>query len=202
MNNSFSYLIECINSHRTLIFDLDDTIYLETDFLFKQYHLVSKVFTPDCVSIGYEFFKSTFASEGRLMIFEKFILHFKLDANVTDIMKVFRDYSEHKQLSTYKWFFSFSELMRDKIHLIIVTNGNVSQQKEKVKRLHLELYFDHIEVFYANEFEPKPSEAVSSHINKLIKLYKPVYIGDSEVDREFSINSGFEFFDVKTLHQL
>ena len=55
------YLAEQIKQNRQLIFDLDNTIYLETEFLFRVYNEISKTSVNTNPKIIYEFLKKTFS---------------------------------------------------------------------------------------------------------------------------------------------
>ena len=65
------YLAEQTKQNRQLIFDLDNTIYLETDFLFRVYNEISKTSLNTNPKIVYEFLKKTFLNEGRNNLFNK-----------------------------------------------------------------------------------------------------------------------------------
>ena len=54
------YLAEQTKQSRQLIFDLDNTIYLETEFLFRVYSEISKTAVNVNPKIIYEFLKKTF----------------------------------------------------------------------------------------------------------------------------------------------
>ena len=55
------YLAEQTKQSRQLIFDLDNTIYLETEFLFRVYSEISKTAVNVNPKIIYEFLKKTFS---------------------------------------------------------------------------------------------------------------------------------------------
>ncbi|MDB2446945.1 hypothetical protein N9W37_03065, partial [Candidatus Pelagibacter bacterium] len=65
------YLTEQTKQNRQLIFDLDNTIYLETEFLFRVYKEISKTSVNTNPKIIYEFLKKTFLNQGRNNLFNK-----------------------------------------------------------------------------------------------------------------------------------
>lgn len=197
MSTDLSRLESVISRGRTLIFDLDDTIYDEKTFLFEQYRVVCEKYTPGDAIQALEFLKRYFLEHGRKGIFQSYISAFRLSASLDSVLATFRDYSASPALTPLPWFVELSENYSDKLRLIIVTNGNVKQQKEKVSRLNLHAYFDEVVVYYANATQPKP--AVNSELMSSEKLVDPIYVGDSMTDHQFSLNSGFEFLNVREL---
>ena len=81
-----------------------------------------------------------------------------------------------------------------------ITNGNVAQQTEKIRRLRLDLIHPNLMVIFADCFAPKPSKAAYSHLSAQVKLVDPIYIGDSKIDRDFARNCSIEFLEVSTFN--
>lgn len=201
MRNKVEYLISQNATGRTLIFDLDDTIYSELDFLMQQYFIVAKSYLPNNVEAGYNFLVDNFKTGGRNLLFDKFKNNFKVDDDITNILKEFRNYSKGiaGSLNPFDWFIELSNELKDSLHLIVITNGNVEQQKEKLRRLMLERFFKKITYVYANEHGPKPSSSSFIYLKENVPLFSPIYIGDSSIDLEFSNNCELEFLHINGL---
>ena len=65
------YLTEQSRKGRQLIFDLDDTIYLETQFLFRVYKEIANTAINVNPNVIYNFLKKTFTQDGRKNLFNK-----------------------------------------------------------------------------------------------------------------------------------
>lgn len=198
-NTNIEYLLNENNKGRTLVFDLDDTIYPEFSFLSKQYLFVAKHYLGSEFNSGYNFLCNEFKNSGREGLFTKFIYEFNLNANINDVLKIFRNYSVTYYLKPYVWFdMLFSDSSLD--YLYVITNGNVTQQKEKVKRLKLENKASDCFFIYANNFRAKPFDDSYNYLKKIKPIISPIYIGDSVIDRKFSDGCEMEFFDSKVFN--
>jgi FMN phosphatase YigB (HAD superfamily) len=84
-------------------------------------------------------------------------------------------------------------------NLILVSNGNLRVQYNKIIALNIGNYFNQIFILSPNSSpKMKPSNEVLKRIN--LKNGQSVYIGDNLIiDRQFAYNCGFDFiyFDIK-----
>lgn len=192
------YLLQAIKEERTVIFDLDNTLYNEKDFLFQKYHEISEALANNLAlqKEYFKFLKVTFLKEGRKNLFDKFISRFSLSDNVKkDMLKVLRSPIKDCGIEHYDWF---KKIILPKLNYInIITNGNVRQQKNKIECLFSKNY--NLNIIYANEFEKKPSPESYFELTKILVVNRPIYIGDSSIDKEFSSNCNIEFIDVNML---
>lgn len=196
-----AYIDRAYLSGRSVIFDLDDTIFPEISFLENRYkYLCKKVFSNDW-EVPYEFLLNEFASHGRSSLFDKFVAHFNLPHAVEDILGIFRCYENTSDsfLMPYPWFQKLSDRLNHRFPLLIITNGNKDQQKRKIKELNLVELFPKIHCVYADEYGGKPGVEPFRALAEKVALHDPLYIGDSEVDRVFCEKCKIEFFDVKSL---
>ena len=195
MQHRLDYLINQKRAGRTLIFDLDDTIFSELDFLKQQYLKLAQAFAPDFSESAYNFLVEDFLKFGRKNIFKRFRLKFNLVEHDEELLLVFRDYSgdDLKVLRHRRWFAELVSHYTESEALLIITNGYVPQQKEKLRRLALEALRPQLFVVYASEYEPKPARASFEFLSREIHLHEPIYIGDSKVDEEFSKRCSMEF---------
>lgn len=202
MQPEIAYIIDQKLLGRTLIFDLDDTIYNELQFLRQQYWRLAKRFFPSDAESGFRFLIETFTISGRSNLFQKFHRQFKLSVDVSEILDAFRDYRDVQDLSLncHDWVNELLLHYEEEDPLILITNGNVAQQTEKIRRLRLDLIHPNLMVIFADCFAPKPSRAAYSHLSAQAKLTDPIYIGDSKIDRDFARNCSMEFFEVSTFN--
>lgn len=200
MKNDLDYIKKAFKDHRSVIFDLDNTIYPEISFLENRYKLISKeVFGEDWEG-PYKFLLNEFEIHGRKNIFNKLISQFDLKLSSTDILKIFRNYENNTiAITPYPWFKKLSDELEKNFSLLIITNGNPAQQRFKVKMLNLNEFFPSINCIFADEYGGKPGKGPYEALAKEIALYKPIYIGDSVIDSKFCDNCNFEFLDAKNL---
>ncbi len=194
------YLVDQIHSGRTVIFDLDNTIYDEKDFLSGSYKLIAlrqKKFDPNIV---YDFLIFTLYSVGPTRIFDKLFQNFPgIDLSLDDCLLILRNYRVYPLINPYKWYVELVESVEDSFILRIITNGNVQQQMNKIASIDLYLPDHRCNVIYANSIVPKPSPASFYAFRDLHEFISPIYVGDSDVDRLFCENLSIEFLNVDSL---
>lgn len=202
MRPEIGYIIDQKLLGRTLIFDLDNTIYNESQFLRQQYLSLAEKFLPCDIDLGYKFLLENFAMFGRQDLFQKFHSRFKLSVEVSEILDAFRDYDAAKDLclNCHQWVKDLLFYYKDEDPLIVITNGYVPQQEEKIRRLGLDKIHPKLTVIFANAFAPKPSVASFSHLSANLQLRNAIYIGDSNIDREFARNCSIEFLDISAVN--
>lgn len=180
----------------SLIFDLDNTIYDENEFLFDRYRVIALRLArddKDFAQEAFEFLRCKFLSEGRTRLFDVFLKHFDESGRYTvdDLLACLRE-----PLGALRPFEYFVPLVRHcGRRIYLVTNGNPRQQRNKLAALGIEYRFDR--VVLANEVSKKPSPLALEPLRAQGCLRKCIYIGDSEVDREFAENCCLPFYRLK-----
>lgn len=194
------YLIDQIHSGRTVIFDLDNTIYDEKDFLTGSYKLIALKQKKFDSKIVYDFLISTLYSVGPTKIFDKLFQSFPgIDLNLYDCLFILRNYRSYTPIIPYRWYIELIESLDDSFIIRIITNGNVQQQMNKIASIDLYLPDHRFKVIYANSIAPKPSPASFYAFPDFKEFVNPIYVGDSDVDRLFSDNLLIEFLNVDSL---
>ncbi len=167
-----------IKNNQYYVFDLDDTLYKEIDFLKSAYQFISEKLEPYTKSNIYDemincYFqnKSTFD-----YIKEKYIFPF----SVEDLVKMYREHPPKLDLpSESKKILDF--LKNKNIKMGLITDGRSLSQRNKIIALNIEYYFEKIiisdEIGYS-----KPSLQVFKEFND--KNYEYFYIGDN-VSKDF-----------------
>jgi phosphoglycolate phosphatase-like HAD superfamily hydrolase len=89
--------------------------------------------------------------------------------------------------------------------VVIVTNGTVQQQKNKIAQFDFKSISKEVEVIYANETAPKPSiEPVRDYF---VRYGRPqsnemIFIGDHLCDMLFADNLGIRFYHRDMIKQI
>ncbi len=189
------------------IFDLDNTIYKEEDYLFQAYKAIAARFAeilPDqSKNELFRILKDLYLKKGREKLFDKFLKIVCLDNSyLPDCLKILRSFVPEKPLEiNNKVKKVLTSLKRREKSVFILTNGNIVQQKNKIKHIQWDELDKQIGFVFANEIEPKPSPAGVFHILKItgIQVEKTIFIGDSDIDQACAQNSGIRYLDVSHL---
>lgn len=197
---SVEYLVNAHNAYRTILFDLDNTLYNEADFLFSVYKVISEKFYPDDFGKVYNFLVSEFVYRGRKSLFDKLTAAFPQDGiSSKSCLRVLRTYKRSNLLVPYPWFLDFLCQVGEKFKIRIITNGHVSQQKNKILSINFGNYARSMDVVYANLIRPKPHIESYFAFCDVVDFNDPIYVGDSDVDFKFSQRVGIEFFNARNL---
>jgi HAD superfamily hydrolase (TIGR01549 family) len=185
------------------IFELDNVIYPEKDYLFQVYYLFAA--SLEYVELidakaATDIMVNTYFTEGRDAVFndlqQKLNVDEKYRANFQQMMS---NVKLPLKLLVYN---SILELMQqivvDRKRIFIVTNGNPEQQLNKIKQTEWHGLENYLTCYFADEVKPKPETDV---IDKLIqeqnlKRKDLLMIGDSEVDLLCAQNSGLDYLSV------
>jgi HAD superfamily hydrolase (TIGR01549 family) len=191
------------SKYKLIVFDLDNTLISEKEYLFKAYEDIScfieKKYFIDRIKIE-NYLKSEFIKNGRSKLFDNMFSDFNInDIEMTSILNILRTVKPQKKISLIENMKVILEiLINNEIPYVIFTNGNVDQQKNKVANIKWEgLQKD---VIYANEINPKPDTiSFSTYLlkNKIkINKHEILMIGDSKEDQLFAKNFGCDFKNV------
>lgn len=201
-------LIEYNNTffeYQVYIFDLDDTIYDETQYLFAAYKEIAN-YTASIVGgdmVSYEHFLiKTFKTEGRVKLFDKFRVHFNLEKKIAlnDLLYILK----HVDVPLYaneKIKNLINQLIYNQKKIYILTNGNIIQQQNKIQHLDIYKFLSHICIIYANKYFPKPSPVCINMILEKEDICSSdvIMIGDSSTDNETALNAGVDFINVRKI---
>ena len=180
------------------IFDLDNTLYNEEDFLFFAYYKIGKYvwaknnIEPETVS---DYLTDEFRKQGRDNIFQKLNKRFSLNINVAEYLNILRN-SIAEDIALYDIYYKiFEQLKSRNSKIYIITNGTPVQQQNKIKSINWKGFDKNIKFYFANEYAPKPE---AEALNKIIRennldRYKTLFIGDSQTDFDCALNAGVSF---------
>ena len=178
---------------KAVIFDLDDTLILERDYVFSGYRAVSKYLNEsrgfDTGKVyGYlceEFEKSAKNVFNRL--FERLNTEFS-EGDIKELVSVYREHEPDIELCA-DVVPALEELKEQGFRLGVLTDGYLVTQKNKAKAVKLDKYFD--TVLFTDELGReywKPSvkgfEIISSRLG--VPLGSMIYVGDNP-QKDFEI---------------
>jgi HAD superfamily hydrolase (TIGR01662 family) len=185
---------------KAYLFDLDNTLYDERDYLFPAYHEIGNLAETaenrnQREIAGYLI--ETFQREGRTNLFDKMISAFDLKTiSLDDCLRVMRNLKPGGTIKLFPGVITLLKELFEKNKIVaVVTNGNVEQQKNKVRLIDWLGLDKGIEFIYANEHGKKPSPAsIQYFLNAFsISPSEAVYVGDSEEDSGAARAAGVRF---------
>lgn len=193
-------------SFDSYLFDLDNTIYDENVYLFEAYNRIAQEIcdltfkNPEKVA---EEFKYIFIKEGRKNIFNKIIKKYKLSENlIPKFLSILRTCQLSRKIEIFPYIkLLLDQLNADSKRIFIVTNGNPDQQQNKINQIDWCGLDKKIIFILANTIEKKPSIKLYNVLKETYDLQKhsTIFIGDSEVDKEFAHNAQIRFIHVSEL---
>lgn len=195
-----------IQDARLVIFDLDDTLFNEIDYLVPAYHKIgqklSQMFSYSESEIG-DWLTNRFLRSGRKSLFQDFCEAFCLPQDLIPVMMgMLREVEIEGGLPLKPWAKEF--LLGIGHKAAILTNGNPTQQMNKVRLLNLDAVAPGMPVYYAAEDFPKPNPASFFRVAKELGVSpeESLMVGDSHVDLEFSEAAGIAFIYASHLETL
>jgi FMN phosphatase YigB (HAD superfamily) len=198
MNYFTMFDILFLKKYSQIILDLDDTLIYEKDYLYSAYQSISDKLGENEIDSQemFLYLKNNFDLGLRKNLFNSFIIAFDLSPLVLQCMlEELRNCIVVGGLNlTKEGAIILDYIKKLKKEYLIITNGNPIQQANKIKQINWDNHLQPSKVVYANEYKPKPCPEVFFALSNLKSFGKVLYIGDSEVDREFAINSGVDYY--------
>ncbi len=216
------------SNYNAIIFDLDDTLYPEIAYLEAAFKAISKElehkYALNAIKIE-AFLMSTFIKDGRKNLFNKCFNYVLNELNnaqlnhqnlikkhentegvlsentfINTCLNILRTVQITEKINLFPYVYDLiPQLIAEKKQIFVLTNGHVSQQKNKINSLHWNNLVPSITFVFANEFAPKPSSKVFTDFlepNFQLKNKTMLFIGDAETDALFSQSIGIDFLHV------
>jgi len=186
------------------IFELDNVLYPEKDYLFQVYYLFAALLEYveqiDAKTVT-DLMVSTYLEKGKDEVFDAIKEKYQLK-------EVYRANFEHLLLTAnlplklllYKKILDLlQEIIVDRKKLFILTNGNPAQQLNKIKHTEWHGLEKYLVCYFANETKPKPETDVIDRLLKEHKLQRRdlVMIGNSEIDEICAQSSGIDYINAE-----
>lgn len=199
--------MNCFSRYKLIVFDLDNTLIVEKEYLFEAYEdiacFLEKKYSVDKEKVG-KYLKNEFTINGRFKLFDKMVDHFEIsEVKMDSILNILRTVKPRRKIRLVENMkLVLKMLVTNRIPYVILTNGNVRQQKNKVANIQWEgLQKD---IIYASEIKPKPEIiSFSTYLSKnriKINQSKILMVGDSDEDRLFAQNFGCDFKHISTVN--
>ena len=186
---------------KAFIFELDNVLYPEKDYLLQVYYLFASFIeyietVPNATELT-AFMKKVYEVHGADRMFDKAKEAFDLDEK-------YRENFERLHLTArlplklllFKSALALlQDIVVDRKQIFIVTDGNPEQQLNKIKQVEWHGLENYLVVYFADEFARKPDTAVLDQILADHNLLRRdlVMIGCSEPDQEFAWSSGIDY---------
>lgn len=160
-----------------VVFDLDDTLYDEVDFVASGFRAVAEYVDPSAPQPLVDFMQSTFAAQGTGKIFDALAAHFGLDVAVAELVEVYRFHSPDIELPAER--LAVVQQLAPEHTLALVSDGPWVMQRNKFVRLGLPRFID-APVFTARLRAPKPSPVAFESLMRRFGAHECyVYVGDN-----------------------
>jgi len=196
----------------TIIFDLDDTIYSEIDYLTLAFSHIEKKIRDLNSNLQQEsieaFLTLTFMNEGRKNLFKKLVTQFNIkNFTLEEYLNILRNFHERNNIIQPDFVVKkFILENSNNYNFCIATNGNVLQQKNKFRLIDLPIKND-LFIIYCNELgedKKKPSPAFIDVIQKKYNVVRNecLMIGDSDLDEAAANDGGIHFIFVQEFKKL
>jgi HAD superfamily hydrolase (TIGR01549 family) len=195
-----------IPDKKAYIFDLDNTLYPEKDYLYQIYYMIGQfveyqeTYEHDKIT---KFLIDEFEKEGRGRLFDKLIERFSLDASyMENFLRLMRTARLPLKLILFNEMEELlNELVNNKKQIFILTNGTPQQQFNKIMQMEWKGLQHSIRCYFCDEIARKPAPDSMYHLleENNLKPEDVLFIGDSEEDRICALEAGVEYINVKKL---
>jgi phosphoglycolate phosphatase-like HAD superfamily hydrolase len=196
-----------LEDYTTIIFDLDDTLYNEIEYLSRAYRFISNKiselnnhFSPKDI---FNFLLEEFKSNGRKNLYQKLITKFDgLNYPLSDFLNDLRTVPiPENSIQIKDELYSFIQSNINNYKFFIATNGNKIQQENKFRSADIP-FKNNFNIVYCDALgvgKRKPSPFFINYIseNFHIKLDEMIFIGDSDVDYSAALNGKIDFLTVE-----
>lgn len=184
------------------IFDLDNTLIDENTYLFEVYRQIAaythRQYPQHQETLLHDMLITAYNHTGRTKLLNAYIDHFQLPSPEMDnLLTILRTTKLSKKLALLPGMETLlSTLISRNKKLSIATNGNKLQQQNKIAQINWGgLHAISIPVYFAADYEPKPSPMV---IQAIMNDYgvspgKVLFIGDSNSDEQSAHHAGIDF---------
>jgi len=192
-----------INRFSTIIFDLDNTLYNEIDYLKFAYKDISKKIVTKNNNLNtndiFEYLLNTFVNDGRGNLYQKLIKNFNIKNFALDDFLYSLRYVKIKEnsIKINQILERFIEQNIKNFNFCIATNGDPQQQRNKLKSINLP-YKEKFFVVYCNELGKNKNKPSPAFINNILQEFdvnknQLLFVGDSEIDEQAAINGNIYF---------
>lgn len=186
------------------IFELDNVLYPEKDFLYQVYYLFTAYleYTEQIdAKEATAFMVDTYVSEGKGVVFDalkkKYDLDEKYRQNFAHLNKTAK--LPLKLLLNELMLNLMQEIVVDRKKIFIVTNGDPEQQLNKIKQTEWNGLEPYLTCYFANEIAPKPETDCIDQLIKEHNLQRKniLMFGNTDIDEQCAEASGVDYIMVR-----
>jgi putative hydrolase of the HAD superfamily len=167
-----------LKTNKYVIFDLDDTLYKEIDFLKSAFNEIAIQISAE-VSVAPSAIFAAMLSiyEAKKNVFEEIINKYSSSYNKLDLLNIYR--SHFPKIAASKEVIDLLNILKDNnVRLGVLTDGRSVQQRNKLKALGLNGFFS--EIIISEEFgSEKPNIKNYKHFENSFGKGDYFYIGDN-----------------------
>jgi putative hydrolase of the HAD superfamily len=164
--------------NKVVVFDLEDTLYQEIDFLKSGYHAVADYLTKSqgTHDLYTEMLEAYLAGEND--VFQKVLDDYHLIADKSELLDVYRYHLPQIHLDSNVR--SVLEHLKGKCHLAMVTDGRPQTKRNIINALGLSEFFEWTDVYISDEVGHLKTAPYS--FEKIMETYPDcqyIYVGDN-----------------------
>lgn len=196
-----------LEDYTTIIFDLDNTLYDEIEYLSKAYfyigNKISKLSNHFSAQDIFIYLLEEFKANGRKNLYQKLITKFDVvNYSLSDFLDDLREVViQENSIQIKEQFYSFITTNINNYKFFIATNGNKIQQENKIRSINIP-FKNRFNIVYCDDFgnnKRKPNPFFINYISKSfeIKLNDMIFIGDSVEDYEAARSGKIDFLKVE-----
>jgi len=190
---------------KLVIFDLDDTLYPEIEFVMSSFRTVAKVISQD---FGFDTDKIYILlikafEENRKFVLNRVLEYLKI-YNEDYLNRLVSIYRTHKpEIYLYKDAEEMLPYLKEYFLLGLITDGFPTTQKLKVQALNIERYFNSI-IYTGEKGENYSKPSISPFIDMLNKFHiqpnEAIYIGDN-IEKDFKGPKDLGMISIRILRE-
>lgn len=170
-----------ISDKSVVVFDLDDTLYKEVDYLKSAFREIAQVLEKGTGQKLYERMMSLYRANKE--VFGTIIEEYQVETKTkSDLIEMYRNHEPDIYLEDHIAD-KLKEIKRNGMATGLITDGRSHTQRNKLKSLGLQNYFD--EVLISEEFgSEKPDPGTFEYIQDKLEGEGYIYIGDN-IQKDF-----------------
>lgn len=188
---------------RAVVFDLDDTLISEYEYIQSGYRHISKVISKKINKSKDEIFNDLLSilKIDSKNVFNQLLDKYKIEYDAYDIKELVNEYRIH--FPTIKLFAdvhpTIKKLKEENIKIGLITDGYSVAQKNKIISLEIEHLFDYLIVTddYGRDFwKPSPKSFELMQKKLAVNFDEMIYVGDNP-EKDFYIQSLYPIYTVR-----
>lgn len=188
---------------KAFIFELDNVLYPEKDYLYQVYYLFSSLLEyTDFIDAKEttELMVSTYVNEGKEYVFDRLREKFNISERYRSNLKHLLITAKLPlKLLLYQHILNLlQEIVIDRKKIFIVTNGNPEQQLNKIKQTEWHGLEQYLTVYFTEESRPKPEPDTIDLLIKDHRLQRRdiLMVENADTDRLCAEASGIDYINV------